>query len=209
MRLRPTGKSGSLVLPLAEFARYFAGPACQLWERMALTRARVVCGDPEFARATLRAAVLGRAWCPAVVEEARAMRARLEATAPPRSLKRSAGGLVDVEFAVQVLQLKHGRERPEVLEPNVWAALDALEAAGALAAELAAPLREGYTFLRAVEARLRIVTDRPLTELPDAPDDLAKLARRLGYGDPAAFKAAFSDTTARVRAAHLATLAGA
>jgi glutamate-ammonia-ligase adenylyltransferase len=212
MRLRPTGKSGSLVLPLSEFNRYFAGPACQLWERMALTRARVVCGEPEFAlaaRDALRAAALGREWCPAVVEEARAMRAKLEATAPPRSLKRAAGGLVDVEFAVQVLQLKHGRERPEVMEPNVWAALDALAAAGALPAEHAAPLREGYTFLRAVEARLRIVTDRPLTELPDASDDLAKLARRLGYGDPAAFKAAFSDTTARVRAAHLATLAGA
>src|SRR5439155_18583123 len=46
MRLRPTGKSGSLVLPLAEFRRYFAGPGCQLWERQSLTRARVVCGDP-------------------------------------------------------------------------------------------------------------------------------------------------------------------
>lgn len=212
MRLRPTGKSGSLVLPLAEFNRYFTGSACQLWERMALTRARVVCGEPEFALATrdaMRAATLGRAWCPAIVEEARAMRAKLEATAPPRSLKRAAGGLVDVEFAVQVLQLKHGRERPEVLEPNVWAALDALEAAGALAAEHAAPLRDGYTFLRGVEARLRIVTDRPLTELPEAPDDLAKLARRLGYGDPAAFLKAFAETTAHVRAAHIAVLAGA
>jgi [glutamine synthetase] adenylyltransferase / [glutamine synthetase]-adenylyl-L-tyrosine phosphorylase len=207
MRLRPTGKSGSLVLPLAEFKRYFDGPACQLWERMALTRARVVCGEPEFARAALRAAALGRAWCPAVVTEARAMRAKLEATAPTRSLKRAVGGLVDVEFAVQVLQLKHGRERPEVLEPNVWDALDALEAAGALAAEHAAPLRDGYTFLRGVEARLRIVTDRPLTELPEAPDDLARLARRLSYGDPAAFLSALADTTARVRAAHLAVLA--
>jgi glutamate-ammonia-ligase adenylyltransferase len=211
MRLRPTGKSGSLVLPLAEFNRYFTGPACQLWERMALTRARVVCGEPEFAlaaRDAMRAAALGREWCPAVVEEARAMRAKLEATAPPRSLKRAAGGLVDVEFAVQVLQLKHGRERPEVLEPNVWAALDALETAGALSAEHAAPLRDGYTFLRGVEARLRIVTDRPLTELPEAPDDLAKLARRLGYGDPVAFLNALAETTARVRAAHAAVLAG-
>lgn len=137
------------------------------------------------------------------------MRAKLEATAPPRSLKRGPGGLVDVEFAVQVLQLKHGAERPEVLEPNVWAALDALEAAGLLPGAEADPLRAGYTFLRGVEARLRIVTDRPLTELPEAPDDVAKLARRLGHADPAGFRAAFRDTAARVRAAYLAVLARA
>src|SRR4029077_8264631 len=65
MRLRPTGKSGSLVLPLSEFRRYFAGPGCQLWERQALARARVVRGDPAFARevtAAIRVAMLGPTW---------------------------------------------------------------------------------------------------------------------------------------------------
>jgi glutamate-ammonia-ligase adenylyltransferase len=202
MRLRPTGKSGSLVLPLAEFRRYFAGPGCQLWERQALTRARVVHGAAPFAQevmAAIRAAVLGPGWCPEMVDEVRAMRQKLESTAGPRSLKRAPGGLVDVEFVVQLLQLKYGRERPEVFAPNVWDALDALAAATLLPAGDAAALRAGYSFLRLVEARLRIVTDRALTEIPEAADDQAKLAHRLGFTGPDEFLAALRTTTARVR----------
>ena len=89
-----------------------------MWERQALARARVVRGDPAFARevtAAVRAAMLGPAWCPQLVDEVRAMRHKLEATASPRSLKRGPGGLTDVEFAVQLLQLKYGREHPAVL----------------------------------------------------------------------------------------------
>jgi glutamate-ammonia-ligase adenylyltransferase len=217
MRLRPTGKSGSLVLPLCEFRRYFAGPACQLWERQALTRARAVCGDgapggepvggspraplPAFGSEVMdavREAALGRPSA-RLADEVRGMRQKLEATASPRSLKRGPGGLADVEFAVQLLQLKHGRERPGVLVPNVWDALDALEVAGLLPPAEAAALRDGYSFLRLVEARLRIVTDRPLTELPDAADDRAKLAHRLGFDGPAAFLAKLGETTAAVR----------
>ncbi|AWM42012.1 Glutamate-ammonia-ligase adenylyltransferase [Gemmata obscuriglobus] len=212
MRLRPTGKSGSLVLPLAEFRRYFAGSACQLWERQALGRARVVRGAAAFAAevtAVVRDAMLGPAWRPDVVEDVRAMRQKLESTAGPRSLKRGPGGLTDVEFVVQLLQLKHGRERPEVLAPNVWDALDALAAAGLLPEPDATALRDGYTFLRLVEARLRIVTDRPLTELPEAEGERAKLAHRLGFDAPADFLAAFTRITAGVRAAYSAVLARA
>jgi len=210
MRLRPTGKSGSLVIPLAEFRRYFAGAGCQLWERQALSRARVVRGDPAFAdevRAAVRAAVLGPVWCPQLVDEVRGMRQKLEATASHRSLKRGPGGLTDVEFVVQLLQLKYGREQPDVLTPNVWDALDALTAAGTLPRDEATGLRAGYSFLRLIEARLRIVTDRPLTEVPEAADDQAKLAHRLGFDGPAAFLAAYRETTATVRRCYLAVTA--
>ncbi|MBA4066042.1 MAG: hypothetical protein C0501_20445 [Isosphaera sp.] len=202
MRLRPTGKSGSLVLPLAEFRRYFAGPGCQLWERQALTRARVVRGEAGFAaevRDAVREAMLGAPWRPELVDEVRGMRQKLEAGTTPRNLKRGPGGLVDVEFAVQVLQLKYGCDHPEVLRPNVWDALDAAGAAGLLPAYDAAGLRDGYTFLRSVEARLRVVTDRPLTEVPDGPDDLAKLARRLGFDTPGRFLAELRRVTADIR----------
>jgi glutamate-ammonia-ligase adenylyltransferase len=205
MRLRPTGKSGSLVLPLAEFRRYFAGAGCQLWERQSLSRARVVCGDAGFAgevMAAVREAMLGPGWRPRLADEIRAMRKKLESTAGPRSLKRGPGGLTDVEFAVQLLQLKYGRQHPEVVRPNAWDALDALEASGILPASDAATLRDGYSFLRLVEARLRIVTDRPLTEIPEGEDGQAKLARRLGFDGPAAFRAAFRQATAAVRAAY-------
>ncbi len=202
MRLRPTGKSGSLVLPLAEFRRYFASSACQLWERQALARARVVRGESEFAAEVMdavRAAMLGQSWCAQLVDEVRAMRQKLESTASPRSLKRGRGGLVDVEFVVQLLQLKYGRTHPEVLKPNVWDALDALAACDSLPADEASALSAGYSFLRLVEARLRIVTDRALTEIPESEDDRAKLARRLGFDSPEAFLAAFRQTTADVR----------
>lgn len=216
MRLRPTGKSGSLVLPLAEFRKYFGGGGGQLWERQALTRGRVVRADAGFAEvveAAIREAVVGPGWTPAVAGEVRAMREKLEATATARSLKRGPGGLADVEFAVQMLQLKHGRGHPDILRPNVWDALDALEAAGLLAPAEAVALRAGYTFLRFVEARLRFVTDRPLTELPDALPEREKLARLLGFepkdGRTAAAALAdqFARRTGEVRAAYRAVLA--
>jgi glutamate-ammonia-ligase adenylyltransferase len=205
MRLRPTGKSGSLVLSLAEFRRYFASPGCQLWERQSLGRARIVRGEAAFAAevtSTLRAAMLGRPWSPALVDELRAMRRKLESTASPRSLKRGPGGIVDVEFAVQLLQLKYGRDHPPILQPNIWGALDSLETASLLPAGDVAVLRDGYSFLRLVEARLRIVTDRPLTEAPENADDLAKLARRLGFDSPAAFLAELKRIRSDIRACY-------
>jgi [glutamine synthetase] adenylyltransferase / [glutamine synthetase]-adenylyl-L-tyrosine phosphorylase len=202
MRLRPTGKSGSLVLPLAEFRRYFDGPACQLWERQSLGRARVVRGDPPFAEevsVALRAAMLGQPWSSALVDELCGMRRRLESTAGPRSLKRGAGGIMDVEFVVQLLQLKYGRDHPQILRPNLWDALDAMETAGLLADLEAAHLRAGYSFLRLVEARLRIVTDRPLTEVPEGAEDCAKLARRLGFESPDTFLSELNRVNAAIR----------
>ncbi len=191
MRLRPTGKSGSLVLPLDEFRRYFAAGGGQLWERQALTRARVVRGDPAFAgrvMAAVRAAVLHAPWTPGLAADIVAMREKLEATASPRNLKRGRGGVVDVEFAVQLLQLKHGREYPDILKACVWDAVAAMADVRVLTPEQAAVLGEGYSFLRSVEARLRIVTDRALTELPEAAEDVEKLARRCGFDVPEKFR---------------------
>lgn len=211
MRLRPTGKSGSLVLPLCEFERYFASGTAQLWERQSLGRARVIRGEPAFAEevmARVRAAMFDGPWSPRVVGEIRRMRERMEATASSRSLKRGPGGIVDVEFLVQLFQIKYGRERPDLFQPNVWGALDALEAANLLPPSDVATLRDGYSFLRLVEARLRIVTDRPLNEVPEGADDLAKLARRLGvepHADSTAaarFLAEFKRVTAAIRQAY-------
>jgi len=193
MRLRPTGKSGSLVMPLSQFRRYYsAGGGAQMWERQALTRARVARGQQTFADEVQQAvheAILGVPWQPEMADTIREMRAKLESTAGPRSLKRGRGGVTDVEFLAQLLQIKYGRQQPTILTPNLWDALNAIEAAGLLSKEETTILRDGYSFLRFVEARLRIVTDRPLTELPD--DDAArlKLARRVGFDDLTRFDA--------------------
>ncbi len=211
MRLRPTGKSGSLVLPLDEFRRYFAaqpdGPArphgaAQLWERQALTRARVVYGDAGFGVEVMAAATeaaCALAWRPELADEIVAMRERLETGRGPRDIKRGRGGVVDVEFLVQLFQLKYGKERPELRRPNTWEALDALRSGKLLDAEEHAALRAGYDFLRRVQSRLRIVHNRSVDEAPSAPEEVEKLARRLEYESGERFLADLEKHTKQIR----------
>jgi glutamate-ammonia-ligase adenylyltransferase len=183
MRLRPTGKSGSLVIPLTEFRRYYEEGGAQLWERQALTRARVVFGDVDFGQSVMEVVsqgAYGVDWQPEIADEIRAMRERLEASRSERDLKRGFGGIVDVEFLVQLFQLKYGRDLPALRTANTWAVLNALLATGLLSEADHAVLRASYDFLRLVESRLRIVHNRSLDELPEGKDDLEKLARRLG-----------------------------
>ena len=112
MRLRPTGKSGSLVIPLCEFRRYYESGGAQLWERQALTRARVVHGDADFASTVMLAveeAVHGVEWQSTVADEIVSMRERVEAAGSERDLKRGFGGISDVEFLVQLFRIKYGK----------------------------------------------------------------------------------------------------
>lgn len=183
MRLRPTGKSGSLVIPLAEFCRYYQEGGAQLWERQALTRARVVFGDAAFGEEALRRVhdcAFGPPWKPTLADEIGDMRERLEASRSDRDLKRGFGGIVDIEFLVQLFQLKYARDLPTLRTGNTWEALKVLHDQHLLSATEYEPLRASYDFLRLVESRLRIVHNLSLDELPGNPDDLEKLARRLG-----------------------------
>lgn len=183
MRLRPTGKSGSLVIPLDEFRRYYDEGQAQLWERQALTRARVVHGDAGFGKevmAMVEHGAYGLPWRPEFADEILSMRDRIEASRSERDLKRRFGGIIDIEFLVQLFKLKYGQARPPLRVANTWEALDALRDAGLLEQTDHQILRSGYDFLRQVESRLRIVHNRSLDELPDRPEDLEKLARRLG-----------------------------
>jgi glutamate-ammonia-ligase adenylyltransferase len=215
MRLRPTGKSGSLVTPLAEFRRYYAEGGAQLWERQALTRARVVCGDLEFGREVMAAveqAVHGPGWRPELVDEILAMRERMEASRSERDLKRGFGGIVDVEFVVQLFQLKYGNELPVLRKGNTWEILDALLDGEFLPEEEYRVLRSGYDFLRLVESRQRIVHNRTTDELPESQIDVEKLARRLGYepvldgGAAGQFLADLEEHTSQTRAVFLRLL---
>src|SRR5690606_6106003 len=115
-RLRPTGKSGALALPVDGLLKYFRTSA-QLWERQALCKARVIYGSPQAAEYTMQAihqAAFGPAWSRDSAREIRDMRMRLEESATDRNLKRGRGGTVDTEFLVQMLQLKHGGQDPSV-----------------------------------------------------------------------------------------------
>jgi glutamate-ammonia-ligase adenylyltransferase len=183
MRLRPTGKSGSLVLPLGEFARYYEEGGAQLWERQALTRTRVVFGDAEFGAEVMQTVsrdIYNLEWCPQLIDEILAMRSRVEASGSKRDLKRGFGGIVDIEFLVQMYRLKLGKAHPAVRDPNTWHALDAVRDICAISADEHAVLRSCYEFMRLVENRLRIYHNRSLDELPDRSEELEKLARRVG-----------------------------
>jgi len=202
MRLRPTGKSGSLATPLEGFRKYYREGQGQLWERQSLTRARVVHGDRRFGKTVLAAthdAAYGPPWQPSMVDEILAMRKRLEESRGERDLKRGVGGIVDVEFLVQLLLLKYAKAHPELRQPNIWLALRALQEANLLRAIDARLIREHYDYLRRVESRLRIVHNQSLDSLPAAPEDLTKLAKRLGYSGSSTFLTDLDHRTAAMR----------
>jgi [glutamine synthetase] adenylyltransferase / [glutamine synthetase]-adenylyl-L-tyrosine phosphorylase len=183
MRLRPTGKSGSLVIPLGEFARYYDDGGAQLWERQALTRARVVFGDKAFGEEVMAAVyrdIYNVPWRPALADEMQAMRGRVEASGSKRDLKRGYGGIIDIEFLVQMYRIKYGRDLPGVRDPNTWQALGAVKEANLISVDEHAVLRSCYEFMRLVENRLRIYHNRSLDELPERPEELEKLAHRVG-----------------------------
>ena len=210
MRLRPTGKSGNLVLPLAEFRRYFMSSegashpegGAQLWERQALTRARVVLGQPAFAaqvRDAIAEATFERPWLPQHIDEIASMRDRLEASRPARDLKRGPGGLADIEFLLQMFLLAHGGPLPALRTTNTRKALAALRDAGLITGGQHAELIAGYDFILRVQNRLRIVHNRTLDAVPENADEVEKLARRLGFDGGAKLLAELEDHRRRIR----------
>jgi glutamate-ammonia-ligase adenylyltransferase len=226
-RLRPSGNQGALVIGTEAFARYHTGDGAsggaagagaavrsQLWERQALLRARHVAGDAaifaEIREKVLVPVVYGRREDRgALAAEIRRMRERMEAevgreSSRGKNPKTGHGGLVDVEFAAQFLQLAHGHDHPDVRTGSTPVALRRLRHAGLLREPEFEALAEGYDFLRRVELRLRIVHDYAIDHLPEEGPQLRQLARRLGYAGPdpgGRFLAEYARITAAVRQA--------
>jgi [glutamine synthetase] adenylyltransferase / [glutamine synthetase]-adenylyl-L-tyrosine phosphorylase len=228
-RLRPSGNQGALVIGAEGFIRYHMGDALpggaardraagavrsQLWERQALLRARHVAGDPglfaEIEEKVLVPAVYGRREDrAALAAEIRRMRERMESelareASHGKNPKTGHGGLVDVEFAAQFLQLAHGHDHPAIRTSSTPVALGALRAAGLLGSAHHEALARGYEFLRRVALRLRIVHDYAIDHLPERGPALQQLARRVGFYGPEAgsrFLADYGRVTARVREA--------
>ncbi len=179
MRLRPSGNKGPVAVSLAAFEGYHApGESAWTWERMALTRARVVAGPPGL-RARLAAAIahgIASAGPPArVLEDAAAMRARMLRDLPPSGpwdVKLRPGGQVEVEFIAQALQLLH----PGASDPTTRRALENLRALDALSQADAALLTEADRVWRTVQGMLRIATG-PVPPNPLPPAVAAALLR--------------------------------
>ncbi len=184
--LRPEGKQGPLVRTVASHVGYYKRWA-KTWEFQALLKARHVAGDAEVGRAYLEA-ISPMVWeasaRPNFVEDVQAMRRRVEQHVPSRDaerqLKLGAGGLRDVEFAVQLLQLVHGRHDEGLRSATTLVALDALATGGYIGRDHAEQLDSAYRFLRSLEHRIQVTRMRRTHLLPTSEDDLRRLGRSLG-----------------------------
>ncbi len=195
LRLRPHGDAGPLVTTPGVLRAYHAGGSGQAWERQLLTRARIVAGAPELAAdfAAFVTDLLYRA--PLAGPEAAAMwamRGRIErergAVSPPeRAFKTGAGGLVDFEFLVQLLQLRHGHALPALRQPGTRRGLRTLADASLIPAGAAMQLLASYNFLKRIEILLRGDTAKAVSVLAASAEARAPLACWLGFADEASF----------------------
>jgi glutamate-ammonia-ligase adenylyltransferase len=215
-RLRPSGNQGLLVVSIDAFAKYHQ--TAEDWERQALLKARACAGDAELGERVLSiahsAAYERGAPQPERMHHLR-MRMQRELAGERADsrydLKLGRGGLVDVEFAVQWLQMKYGTDS-RVRTTDTESAIGALESCGYLAADLATPLHEGYRVLRRLEQRLRVLHGTSASLIEAGAPGLAPLARRMGMRDSPRASAAeallerYRAVTRDVRAAYLAVL---
>ncbi|MER6914229.1 bifunctional [glutamine synthetase] adenylyltransferase/[glutamine synthetase]-adenylyl-L-tyrosine phosphorylase [Streptomyces sp. NPDC000594] len=184
--LRPEGRNGPLVRTLSSHLAYYQRWA-KTWEFQALLKARAVAGDPALGQSYVDA-VSPMVWQAAerenFVADVQKMRRRVIDNIPvdevDRELKLGPGGLRDVEFAVQLLQLVHGRSDPSLRSGSTLEALAALARGGYVGRVDAAQLDEAYRFLRSMEHRIQLYRLRRTHLVPEDPADLRRLGRSLG-----------------------------
>ncbi len=184
--LRPEGKHGPLVRTIASHRAYYERWA-KTWEFQALLKAWVSAGDLQVGRA-YKDAIGPMVWEAAgrdnFVEDVQAMRRRVEEHVPaadaPRQLKLGPGGLRDVEFAVQLLQLVHGRHDESLRSATTLEALAALAKGGYVGRADAATLDEAYRLLRTLEHRIQLYQLRRTHLMPTSEADLRRLGRAVG-----------------------------
>jgi glutamate-ammonia-ligase adenylyltransferase len=191
--LRPEGSAGPLVRSLASHVAYYERWATT-WEFQALMKARFAAGDEQLGQAYLDALspmIWSASTRPNFVADLRAMRRRVIDNIPAahrdRQLKLGAGGLRDVEFAVQLLQLVHGRADESLRSPTTLEALRALTEGGYVGRRDGAAMEDAYEFLRTLEHRIQLYRLRRGHIVPEDPEDLRRLGRSMGFRqDPAA-----------------------
>ncbi|WP_433302386.1 bifunctional [glutamine synthetase] adenylyltransferase/[glutamine synthetase]-adenylyl-L-tyrosine phosphorylase [Actinoplanes sp. CA-030573] len=208
--LRPEGRQGPLVRSLGAYQQYYARWS-KVWEAQALLRARFVCGDESLGREfealadTMRYPPGGLSR--EQVVEIRRIKARVETERLPRGAdpnthtKLGRGGLSDVEWAVQLLQLRHAYALPELRKTQTLEALAAAVAAGLVDKVDAAAMEAGWTLAARVRNALTLVRGRPTDQLPRHGVELAGTVQLLGGGDPGEFVDRYLRLTRRSRAA--------
>lgn len=207
--LRPGGTAGALSRSLKATLAYYDRESAT-WERQAMIKARPIAGPPVLGDgflAGIEAFVYPPELAPAAIDDVRRTKVRLEEYIRRRGkelieVKRGRGGIRDVEFAVQLLQIVHGRRDSRLRTPNTLAALGALAHEGYVAETDATALADAYRFLRRVEHRLQIVRDLQTHDLPPTRRARTTLARSLGLADADALAVEYERTTGLVRSIH-------
>ena len=185
VELRPSGKSGALVASLEAFEEYHNSSA-RTWERQALVKARAVAGNRALGEKVMKVIenfVYAKELAPDFRKEIHGLRGRLEKelaneTESRFNLKTGRGGLIDVEFLIQMLQLVHGPANPELRTANTMEAIGALYGAGLIKSGEALALSEGYLFLRKMGNLLSLFNDRSKNEI--TPGDFDRMAPEFG-----------------------------
>lgn len=203
LRLRAEGSVGQLARSLEEYQKYYATRG-QVWERLALLKASPVAGSQEVGQAFLKMVkpfVLGAAGkvdCAkvlAIVQDVRAVKDMIDAKMADRghrqrNVKLGIGGIREIEFLVQTIQVLVGRKVPALLDRSTLGSLDRLARKKLLSTEDRDALTAAYLFLRDVEHKLQMVHDLQTHALPESSEELERCAVRMGYGAEDRMKAA-------------------
>jgi glutamate-ammonia-ligase adenylyltransferase len=209
LRLRPEGKQGLMVVNVEGALQYY-DVLGRTWERQAFVKARPIAGDRALGREfldQLQPWIYRRYLSRADITGIKALKRRIEQRTrreggDARNVKTGHGGIRDIEFVIQFLQLLHGGDLPDVRTGNTLDAIIALERVGCLTMQERRLLEQNYAFLRKIEHRLQIMFDLQTHTMPEGADELRKVAIRTGYADtngtPAlqAFQSDYDDRTA-------------
>ncbi len=194
LRLRPFGQSGKPSLPFAAMETYFQREGRD-WERYAWLKARAVGGDiaaGERFLQTLRPFIYRRYLDYAAIDALRDMKAQIDLEVQRQDMlddvKLGPGGIREIEFLVQVVQLVRGGREPALRERGLLSALAACAAGGYMTPVTTARLREAYLFLRRIENRLQMLRDAQTQALPVDAGDRMRIANGLGYADWSALR---------------------
>lgn len=178
LRLRPYGNSGPILPTMRAIQNYYRLYA-EPWETQALLRSRAIAGPEELERqwsALREGRCYGSKLSEASLDALTSMKTRIEERAAKNDLKRGSGGIRDVEFLTQILQLVHGPAHPNVRAIGTLEALQGLEDAGVLDHAVRISLAQGYTFLRQLEHRCQLVADQQTHTVPEEPKARETLA---------------------------------
>jgi glutamate-ammonia-ligase adenylyltransferase len=195
LRLRAEGSVGQLARSLDDYRNYYLTRG-QIWERLALLKAWPVAGSAEVGKAFVRVVtpfVLGRGYAKpgmagvrAVIDDVRAVKELIDAKMADRghgqrNVKLGTGGIREIEFLVQTIQVLAGKAVPALLNRGTLGSLKAFAAKKLLSAKECDALLSAYLFLRDVEHKLQMVHDLQTHSLPDQAEELAHCAIRMGY----------------------------